>query len=199
MGGQLNGAIDPAVQKLSSLHRAQMLRHLLRLPANDRRLRFGGPVRDSALESYVNRIDFSRDRVFGIFAVDLELLGIAHLALSPVEQTAELGLSVDVAARGKGYGSALLRRSVLHATNLGYRALFMYCLAENHVVMHLARKAGLALVVEAGEAEGRVALERGTRGDAMKEVMEDQFALVDYLLKQQYAWLARPRRPELVH
>jgi len=188
-----------AVQKLGPRHRAQILRHLLRLPAEDRRLRFGGPTRDASIEAYVAGIDFKRDRVFGILAADLELVGIAHLALDPVAQAAELGLSVDPSARGKGYGYALLQRSVLHATNLGYAALFMHCLAENQIVMHLARKAGLTLVVESGEADGRLALEHRTRAGTLKEAMEDQFALVDYLLKQQYSWLGRPRQAELAH
>lgn len=101
---------------------------------------------------------------------------------------------VDREARGKGYGYALLQRAVLHATNLGYRALFMHCLTENHVMMHLARKAGLTLVVEAGEADGRLELGERTQAGAIQEAIEDQFALVDSLLKQQYAWLGRARR-----
>jgi RimJ/RimL family protein N-acetyltransferase len=195
----MNPSKGIAVQKLGPMHRPQILRHLLRLPAEDRRLRFGVPVRDSTIESYIAGIDFTRDRVFGVLGTDLELLGIAHLALDPAEQVAELGLSVDPSARGKGYGYALLQRSVLHATNLGYAALFMHCLAENQIVMHLARKAGLTLVVESGEADGRLALEHRTRAGTLKEAMEDQFALVDYLLKQQYSWLGRPRQAELAH
>jgi RimJ/RimL family protein N-acetyltransferase len=181
------------VQKLSGLHREQIVRHLLRLPAEDRRLRFGGPIRDSAIEAYAAGIDFAQDQVFGILAGDLELVGVAHLALDADEHAAELGLSVDRDARGKGYGYALLQRAVLHATNRGYRALFMHCLAENHIVMHLASKAGLHLVIASGEADGTLALGERTHAGAMKEVIEDQFALVDYLLKQQYSWLARRR------
>ncbi|MGH8676411.1 MAG: GNAT family N-acetyltransferase [Burkholderiales bacterium] len=190
----MNPATGVAVQKLSALHRAQILRHLLRLPAEDRRLRFGGPTRDSAVESYVTGIDFSRDRVFGILAADLELLGVAHLALDSGEQSAELGFSVDRDARGQGFGYALLQRAVLHATNLGYGGLFMHCLAENRIVMHLARKAGLTLVVASGEADGHLELEERTQAGAMKEAIQDQFALVDYLLKQQYSWLGRSRQ-----
>lgn len=188
-----------AIQKLRPLHREQILRHLLCLPAEDRRLRFGGPTRDSAIKAYVAGIDFKRDRVFGILGADLELLGIAHLALDPAALAAELGLSVDPSSRGRGYGYALLQRSVLHATNLGYAALFMHCLAENRIIMHLARKAGLTVVVGSGEADGRLALEHGTRAGALKEAIEDQFALVDYLLKQQYSWLARPRQLQTAH
>ena len=65
------------VQRLAASHRDKIVRHLLRLPPPDRRVRFG---------------------------------------------------------------------AVLHATNRGYRALFMHCLAENQIVMHLVRKAGLHLV-----------------------------------------------------
>ncbi|HEX5612124.1 MAG TPA: GNAT family N-acetyltransferase [Burkholderiales bacterium] len=181
------------VQRLTGAHAPEVALHLLRLPEADRRLRFGAPIRDSTIEGYAQGIDFSRDKVFGILGADLELLGVAHLALDPTGQTAELGLSVDRAARGKGYGYALLQRAVLHATNLGYRALFMHCLTENHVMMHLARKAGLTLVVEAGEADGRLELRERTQAGALQEAIEDQFALVDSLLKQQYAWLGRAR------
>jgi GNAT superfamily N-acetyltransferase len=181
------------VQRLGASHRGEIARHLLRLPADDRRLRFGAPIRDSTIETYVGDIDFDRDQAFGILASDLEPVGVAHLALDSGEESAEFGFSVDPASRGKGYGSALLQRAVLHATNRGYRALFMHCLAENRIVMHLARKAGLHVVVSAGEADARLALEEPTRADAIREAIEDQFALVDYLLKQQYSWLRQPR------
>lgn len=182
-----------AVQRLNARHRDDIARHLLLLPAEDRRLRFGRHILDDAIGRYVDGIDFTRDRVFGVHGPELELIGIAHLALDPLEQVAELGLSVDPCARVKGHGFALLQRSVLHAANLGYRVLFMVCLAENGIMMHLARKAGLTVVVESGEADARLALDRRAHGGALREAMADQFALVDTLLKQQYLWLARPR------
>jgi GNAT superfamily N-acetyltransferase len=114
------------VQRLGASHREKIVRHLVRLPADDRRLRFGAPMRDSTIETYVERIDFAHDQVFGIFGADLELSGMAHLALDTQGESAELGLSVDCSARGKGYGYALLQRAVLHATNRGYGALFMH-------------------------------------------------------------------------
>lgn len=181
-----------AVHRLNPRHRDDIAQQLLRLPAEDRRLRFGQHIRDDAVRDYVSRIDFESDRVFGVHAPDLALVGVGHLALDQAQQIAELGLSVDLACRGKGHGFALLQRAVLHAANLGYRVLFMVCLAENQIMMHLARKAGLTLVVEYGEADARLALDRGTHGGALKEAMADQFALVDCMLKQQYLWLARP-------
>lgn len=178
------------VQHLNPRHREDITRHLLLLPEEDRRLRFGRHMRDDMIREYVEGINFERDRVFGVQDADLNLIGFAHLALDLATRVAELGVSVDPSARGKGYGFALLERVVLHATNLGYRVLFMYCLAENGIMMHLARKAGLKIVVEAGEADARLALDRVTPGDVLREAMADQFALVDCMLKQQYLWLA---------
>jgi len=184
--------MDVAVQHLNARHREEILRHLLQLPEDDRRLRFGHAVRDDAIRHYVAQIDFERDRVFGILDANLELLGVAHLALDPRQQSAEFGVSVDAACRGKGYGFALLERVVLHAANLGYRTLFMVCLAENHVMMHLAQKAGLRVLVEAGEADAHMRLDRRIHGSPLREAMADQVALVDTLLKQQVFWLSHP-------
>lgn len=179
-----------AVQRLNPRHRDDITRHLLKLPLEDRRLRFGRAIRDDAVRAYVDGIDFERDRVFGLQDPALDLVGVAHLALDPLHKTAELGVSVDPSSRTNGYGFALLQRSVLHAANIGYRALFMYCLAENRIMMHLARKAGLTVVIEQGEADARLALNRGAHGGVLEEAMADQFALVDAMLKQQYLWLS---------
>jgi GNAT superfamily N-acetyltransferase len=192
--------VEPAgivVQRLAAAHLDKIVRHLLRLPAQDRRLRFGTPMRDSAVEVYARQIDFAQDQVFGILGADLELWGVAHLALGRDGQTAELGLSVDWSVRDRGYGYALLQRAVLHATNRGYRALFMHCLAENETMLKLARKAGLGIVVSSGEADGQLALDEPTKAGAIHEAIQDQFALIDYLLKQQYSWLSRPRAAAL--
>lgn len=185
---------EVAVLRLNERHRDDIVRHLLALPAEDRRLRFGNPIADQAVRNYAAGIDFARDRVFGVQGAALELIGVAHLALDPAEQAAELGISVDPSSRTKGYGYALLQRAVLHAANIGYRALFMYCLSENGVMMRLAQRAGLTVVVERGEADGRLQLDRAEHGGVLREAIADQFALVDCMLKQQYLWATQPRR-----
>ena len=182
------GAI--AVQKLGPWQRGEVQRHLLRLGDEDRRLRFGQPLPDAAIERYVDGLDFTRDRVFGIHLQEMELCAVAHLALDGVAGHAELGLSVDEGLRRRGYGEALLARGVLHAANRGFRALFMHCLSENAAMMRLAARAGLRIVVASGEADARLALQP-VPGGALREAMEDQFALVDYVLKQQGSLLGR--------
>ena len=182
------------MQRLNPRHREDIVRHLVQLPADDRRLRFGRAIRDDGIRDYVAHVDFERDRVFGVLGPALELIGVAHLALDASTEVAELGLSVDPTRRVKGYGYALLQRALLHAANLGYRVLFMYCLAENRIMMHLAQKAGLTVVIEGGEADARLKLTRSAHGGALREAMADQFALVDIMLKQQYLWLGQPQR-----
>ena len=164
-----------------------LVRHLVRLPADDRRLRFGTATDDALIERYVAGIDFSRDRVFGVFAPNRTLIGMAHLALDPARQFAEIGLSVEAAYRDKGYGYVLLQRAILHAANSGYRTLFMHCLAENAVMQHLARKSGLIVVTAHGEASAHIALSRQVNDRQPARVFDGQAALIDSLFKQQLA------------
>jgi RimJ/RimL family protein N-acetyltransferase len=146
---------------------------------------------DGALEQYVHRIDFAHDKVFGIFGRDMALIGMAHLALDRNHDYAELGLSVEPAHRGNGYGLMLLNRGKLSAVTRGYTTLFMHCLAENRIMIHLARKAGLRLVTEQGEVDAHLQLESTSHAAVAREALEDQIALADLLFKQQFQWLFR--------
>jgi RimJ/RimL family protein N-acetyltransferase len=185
--------MDTVVQKLVAFQRDEIRRHLQRLSPQDRRLRFGMAMTDEAVARYVLGIHFARDKVFGIFDHDMTLSGVAHLALDVETDTAELGLSVVPEHRGKGYGYALMARAKLHARNLTYKKLYMHCLAENGVMIHLARKAGMTVVADGGEADAHVALEDGLLTDYTREAIHDQIALVDYLFKHQASWLTRKR------
>ena len=185
--------MGPVVQKLVAFQRRQIDRHLRQLSPQDRRLRFGSSMADAAIERYVNGIDFTRDNIFGILEHDMTLSGVAHLALDPGRDAAELGLSVAPELRGRGYGFALLHRARLRASALCYERLYMHCLAENQVMIHLARKAGMTVVTASGKADAHIALERGRLADVASEALHDQIALVDYLFKRQALWLTRER------
>ena len=160
-----------AVTELSFVHRAALLRHFLALDANDRRLRFGTPMGATALRTYVARIDFERDAVFGIFDEDLELVGVAHLARA--SEHAELGVSV------------------LRARNWGMRTLYMHCLRENETMMYIARKQGMRIVTEQGEADAWLALAPADASTHFGEVFAQRVALFDYALKTQLAGARR--------
>ena len=143
------------------------------------------------MRSYVARIDFERDALFGASDDRLHLAGAAHLARA--DGHAELGISVLGEHRARGIGAALLARAHLHARNWGVRTLFMHCLAENAAIMHLARKQGMVVVAAAGEADARLALPPADASSYLDALFEQRVALFDHALKQGRVWLGRGR------
>ena len=182
---------DILVRELSRLERPALGVHLLALAGPDRRLRFGAAFNDDAVRAYVERIDFERDALFGVFDDALHLTGAAHVARS--DGHAELGVSVLEGHRGRGIGGALLARAHLRARNWGVQALFMHCLTENGAMMHLARKQEMAIVVESGEADAWLKLLPADASSHFGEVFAQRVALFDYALKRGRAWLNQGR------
>jgi GNAT superfamily N-acetyltransferase len=176
----LNALASP-IRELTRPERAAYEAHLLALESEDRRLRFGTPIGDSVVHAYVERIDFDRDALFGVMSDDLTLVAAAHLARG--EDHAELGVSVLPAHRGRGYGGALLERAALRARNWRRPKLFMHCLKENATMMHLARKQGMHIVAEAGEADAWLKLAKPDAASYFGEVFAQRVALFDFALK----------------
>lgn len=146
----------PIVTLLSARDRASIEAHFLQLSAEDRRLRFGLSLPDDAVREYVSRVDFDEHAVFGVFDENMQLDAVAHLARK--NESAELGISVVQAARGRGLGSALLARSHTHARNWGVEVLRMQCLTENAAMMRIALKQGMTIVRQSGEADAFLSL-----------------------------------------
>jgi GNAT superfamily N-acetyltransferase len=175
------------VRELTRLQRPALEAHFLALGAEDRRLRFGVPLGDSAVRAYVRRIDFEHEAALGVFGDELQLFGAGHLGRS--RGHAELGVSVLEGHRGRGIGGALLARAHLHARNWGVGALFMHCLTENSAMMHLARKQGMRIATGAGEADACLQLPPADAASFLGAVFEQRVALFDYALKQGRSWL----------
>lgn len=175
--------VNIVTKELSRLQRPALADHFLALGGEDRRLRFGVGLSDHGVRDYVERIDFDRDAVFGVFDDDMRLAGVGHLAHG--DGFAELGVSVLPAHRGRGMGGALLARAHTHARNWGVPTLFMHCLSENGAMMHLARKQGMRIVAERGEADAYLELPPGDAVSITKALLADRVALFDYALKSQ--------------
>jgi hypothetical protein len=170
-----------AVHELGLTHIPLLKQHFLALDVEDRRLRFGVPLKDEQLIEYVDRIRFGQDAVFGVYSNELKLVGVAHLASR--SDPAELGLSVLPEARGMGVGTMLFDRAAMRARNLGIVEIFMHCLAQNGTVLHIARKAGMRIVYASGEAEARLELPPATTASYGLELVENQAALMDWAVK----------------
>jgi GNAT superfamily N-acetyltransferase len=177
------------VQRLGSAGRVPFLAHLLALPPDDVRLRFGTLLVPDAIAAYVERIDFESDAVFAVHDDALAVIGAAHVGF--FEGGAELGVSVLPGQRGRGIGTALLSRATEHARNRRTARVYMHCLAENAVIMRIARRAGMSIVVDSGEAEAHLALPPASPASVTTEYLTDQLALFDYALKTQVDALKR--------
>ncbi|HEY1436872.1 MAG TPA: GNAT family N-acetyltransferase [Casimicrobiaceae bacterium] len=174
-----------SVQRIDEGERAALAAHFVALPTEDRRLRFGSSISSEAIAAYVDSIDFDRDAVFGVYDDDLVLVGVAHVALG--EELAELGLSVLPGHRGRGTGSALFDRAMAHARNRFIPRLFMHCLTENTSIMRIARRSGMDIVTDAGDADAHLELTPASPASITKEFVTDRFALYDYALKAHVA------------
>jgi GNAT superfamily N-acetyltransferase len=173
------------IRQLSRLEQPPLERHFLALGSEDRRLRFGIGMNDFGVRTYVKHIDFENDAVFGVLDDELHLIGAAHLGRG--EGHAELGVSVLPGHRQRGIGGALLARAHMHARNWGVQALFMHCLTENAAMMHLARKQGMDIVMEAGEADAWLKLPPADASSYMGAAFQQRVALFDSALKRQLA------------
>lgn len=183
------------VKQLEERDRRRMRRHFLGLDKSDRLLRFGTVLPDAQLEAYVERIDFERDTIYGVYNRVFRLVAVGHLAFAPKEQVqmgsaitekdrvAEFGLSVSRSARGLGIGSKLFERAAIHCRNSDVDTLYMHCLSSNQTMMHIARKAGMQIERESGEADAYLRLPPPNPATVLQEALEEQFATIDYTLK----------------
>ncbi len=183
------------VKQLEERDRRRMSKHFLGLADSDRLLRFGSQLPDELVQSYVDRIDFARDTVYGVYNRVFKLVAVGHLAFAPKEQVlaggahtskariAEFGVSVSASARGMGIGSKLFQRAAIHCRNSDVDTLYMHCLSSNQTMMHIAKKAGMEIQRDRGEADAYLRLLPANPGTMLQEAIEEQVATIDYNLK----------------
>jgi RimJ/RimL family protein N-acetyltransferase len=197
------------VKSLAERDRRRVLRHFMALDRDDRLLRFGSVLPDPQLDAYVAKLDFTKDIVFGVYNRMFQLVGVGHLAFTSrdahpdsmhytdKEKVAEFGVSVSKSARGQGIGTRLFERAAIHCRNSDVDTLYMQCLSSNRTMMHIARKAGMEIRREYGEADAHLHLPPPSPGSVLAEALEEQIAKIDYTVKANARAAARwflPRR-----
>ena len=176
------------IRSLGPSHRGRIAAHLQALDADDRYLRFGYQATDEHIERYVEGLNFDRDDIFGIYNRKLELIAMAHLAFSEQAEhnsCAEFGGSVLKRARGRGYGTRLFERAVIHARNEGVDLMFIHALTGNTAMLRIASNAGASLERAGSETDAYLRLPPATLDTRMSELVEEQVARTDYRLKAQ--------------
>ena len=183
------------VKALGEHDRRRVLRHFLALDRDDRLLRFGSVLGDEQVAAYVAKLDFTRDIVFGVVNRRFQLAGVGHLAFTSrdarpdsihytdKEKVAEFGVSVSRTARGQGVGTRLFERAAIHCRNSDVDTLYMQCLSSNRTMMHIAKKAGMEIKREYGEADAHLHLPPPSPASVLAEALDEQFAKIDYTVK----------------
>ena len=182
-----HSAIVP-IREIGARYREQIARHLLALGEHDRYLRFGYAASDEQIRRYAEQLNFERDEIFGIYNRRLELIAMAHLAFSEHPEhkhCAEFGVSVLKQARGRGFGARLFERAVMHARNEGVSMMFIHALSENTAMLKIARNAGATVRRDGSESEAYLQIPPASLDTRMAEMVEQQFAEVDYQIKKQ--------------
>ena len=82
----------------------------------------------------------------------------------------------------------------MHARNLQIVELFMNCLTQNHAIMHIARKAGMRIVIDQSGADAYLELPPGNPLTIGQELAEQQFARFDWTLKANVDYLRKLTR-----
>ena len=174
------------VRILSPKHRPRISAHLKSLAPQDRYLRFGYPATDEQIENYVDKLNFARDDIYGVFNRRLEIVSMAHLAFSVDPEwasCAEFGVSVNLQMRGKGLGARLFDRAVVHARNQGVGLLFIHALSENTAMLKIARKSGARVVRDGSESDAYLSLPAADMDSQVNEFIEEGMADVDFQIK----------------
>lgn len=187
-GGEKAVAAVVPIRSIGPGHRERIEAHLLALDPHDRYLRFGYAANDDQIRRYVAQLNFERDELFGIFNRRLELIAMAHLAFSIDPQyssCAEFGVSVAQGARGRGYGSRLFERAVMHARNEGVSMLFIHALSENTAMLKIARNAGAVIERDGSESQAHLRLPPADFDSRVTALVNEQVALTDYHFKAQ--------------
>lgn len=149
--------IMPIIRTLAPAELVKYRDHLLRLSTEDRRLRFAHRVSDAAIDSFVGSLRPTQNHIFVVENDEGRVIAAVQAALRE-HAGVELAFSVDVEHRGRGLAGALVARAVLWARNRRLEFVYLSCLAENHPVRRLARRLGMRIELDSGNAEARMTL-----------------------------------------
>lgn len=167
-----------SLRRVLIFERDEYADHLKRLCPGDRILRFETPASDDYIDRYVGQVHFVQDAVFGAFDDDLRMRGAAHVAF--MDNTADLGLSVESGWRGRGLGTRLLDRAIAHARLHGAERMFSMCLACNDWMVRHVTRLGFTVHREGGVATATADLASPDVGLVRQTLIDEQFGWLDY-------------------
>jgi GNAT superfamily N-acetyltransferase len=138
------------IRPLTVVERGNAKNFYLSLSADDRRKRFCCALSDETIARYVDRFDFTRDTMLGVFDEQGQIIGLAELVTGPKES--EMAFSVRPDRRGQKIGTQLMERLIARASLCGVRKVFVMFLSDNTPMRKMASRAGMPVHTEDGES-----------------------------------------------
>lgn len=99
----------------------------------------------TALLSRLTHIDYDRDMAFVLFNDKSELIGVANFAADPDKAKAEYSVVVRSDLKGRGLGTALMKRVVDYAKAFGVAELYGDVFEENTQMLALCKDLGFSV------------------------------------------------------
>jgi RimJ/RimL family protein N-acetyltransferase len=169
------------VRKLLPSEMTQYQDHLLKLSDRDRHMRFGGIVSDEAIMKYVDNINLERGVVKVMHDGDNKVVAAIHVEIFKDGGTAEIGLSVDEAYRGRGLSHDLFKAALRWLQTHKVERAYLMCLRENSPMIHIAKSEGMKLRPEGSEMEAFMDVGNATIFTYWDEVAQEQCAWCEYV------------------
>jgi acetyltransferase len=130
---------------------------LARVTGADMRLRFFSSLKrlPSKMLARFTQIDYAREIAFVMVSSAGELLGVSRFMADPDYTRAEFGVLVRSDLKGRGIGSALMRRLVSYARSERLSEIYGSVLAQNTTMLQVASDLGFTVGVEAEDPSVR--------------------------------------------
>ena len=180
-------------RKLTPFDKQKLINHFIfDIKDADRRLRFGIKTTDEMIEKYIEKSlkHFGRTNMW--FVVDLgdKIIATCHVSIDKENESAEMGCTVSPDFRNQKIGQELFQRGVTWANMAGAKHIFMYCLSENEVIQHIARKNGMTVVtIDPSEKESKITVKQNRFESGFRDYIMDQIAVYDSAVRQQYFFM----------
>lgn len=176
------------LKRLSKLNKTKVLEHFLRLDQNTRHSRFCCTMSYENLYNYVEKINFSKSGIFGIFNEKLDIIGVGECIVFDNDKTygAEVAFSVESQYQGNGLGNKLMKRVVQFANINHLKELTIYFLRNNSATYHLAKKYNFKAEYSTSEVYGKVKIhDIPPVIDTINELNDEILAHIDITQKWQ--------------
>lgn len=145
---------------ISRLEIDNYLQHLLKLNEDERKMRFGFLASNESIKSYTKSI--VNDHHLSGYYHDGDVIGAVHVGLFVFNdiRTAELGVSIDLEFRGRGYGRELTDVGIKWAIDVGADKLITQCVSSNAPMKAIARKYGAEFDMDGSETIATIYLKK---------------------------------------